>query len=346
MHEEIERQEFSSFRDPSGFLFYRDNQLYRQINESYEQHYQFAKDSGLFEFLHGKKWLISHEETSVAGLMDQSYLVIKPQLIPFVSYPYEWCFSQLKDAALLTLRIQIEALSRGMTLKDASVYNVQFSQGRPVFIDTLSFEIYDEGAPWVAYRQFCQHFLAPLTLMSQVDVRLNKLFVNHIDGVPLDLACKLLPFKSRFSLLSALHMHLHARQLKKSQKSGPNPEQADVSISKKSQLALLDSLYSGIKKLNWFDMETEWHDYYANNNNYEKESLSQKEKLVASYLEELGASEIWDLGANDGRFSRIASQFSEHVVSWDIDPACVDNNYRVCKKDKQKECPAKTSPFY
>lgn len=106
--------------------------------------------------------LIPHEEVSVepeeTGL---AYKIIKPDLVQFISYPYEWSFSQLQDAALATLAIQKLALELGMVLKDASAYNLQFHHGKPVLLDTLSFEVYQEGAPWVAYRQYCQHFLAP-----------------------------------------------------------------------------------------------------------------------------------------------------------------------------------------
>ena len=137
--------------------------------------------------------------------------MLRPEPVPFISYPYEWCFGQFKAAALLTLAIQRRAIEHGMTLKDCTAYNVQFRDGRPVFIDTLSFEAYREGDPWVAYRQFCQHFLAPLALMSLTDVRLNQLSRTNIDGVPLDLAGRLLPLRSRLRPSLALHIHLHAR---------------------------------------------------------------------------------------------------------------------------------------
>src|SRR5262249_54457679 len=123
----------------------------------------------------------------------------------------EWSFSQLQDAALLTLDVQRSALAFGMSLKDCSAYNIQFRAGQPVFIDTLSFETYREGEPWVAYRQFCQHFLAPLALMSLTDVRLNQLLRTNIDGIPLDLAHALLPWRSRLRFRLLLHIHLHAR---------------------------------------------------------------------------------------------------------------------------------------
>ena len=202
----------SSFRDPSGFLFQQDGIIYRQVNLVCKDNYDHLMDSGLYQALINDNLLIPHEEADIEPLVpERAYRTIKPEVIPFVSYPYEWCFSQLKDAALTTLKVQRKALDFGMSLKDCSAFNIQFRKGRPVFIDTLSFEKYREGQPWVAYRQFCQHFLAPLALMGYKDVRLNQLFRVYIDGLPLDFTSCLLPWRTRlrFSLLS--HLHLHAR---------------------------------------------------------------------------------------------------------------------------------------
>ena len=201
-----------SFRDPSGFVYIRKDQIYRQVNRSYQENYDHLMRSGLYDALLRDELLIPHQEVQVsAGMTDEAYKVIQPERISFTSYPYEWCFSQLKDAALLTLRIQSLALEFGMSLKDASAYNVQFRHGRPILIDTLSFEKYAQGKPWVAYRQFCQQFLAPLALMSRKDVRLRRLISVFLDGVPLDLASKLLPLSTwaNFGLLS--HIHLQAK---------------------------------------------------------------------------------------------------------------------------------------
>lgn len=143
------------------------------------------------------------------------YKILKPERIRFISYPYEWAFNMLKDAALLTLEIQKIALEYGMSLKDASAFNVQFQNGKPVFIDTLSFEIYREDTHWVAYRQFCQHFLATLALMEMVDPTLNRLFIVNIDGIPLEMAVKMLPYRSRFTIGLYLHIYLHAKSQKK-----------------------------------------------------------------------------------------------------------------------------------
>src|SRR5690606_6090874 len=137
--------------------------------------------------------IIPHKEVSLDhAASEEAALVLQPEALPFVSYPYERCFSALRDAALLTLDIQRRAPRRGVTLKDATAFNVQFRGTRPVFIDTLSFETY-AGGPWNAYQQFCQHFLAPLALRQRVHPALSSLARVHLHGVPLDLASRLLP---------------------------------------------------------------------------------------------------------------------------------------------------------
>jgi hypothetical protein len=207
-------QHTASFRDPSGFLFSQGGILYRQINRSYADDYSRLMESGLYERLVKAGLLIPHVELDRAERSDErseersrsavehslnaeAFKIIQPERVPFISYPYEWSFSQLKDAALTTLSIHKRALKYNMALKDASAYNIQFVRGKPTLIDTLSFEKYKEGQPWVAYRQFCQQFLAPLALMAYRDVRLSQLLRVHIDGIPLDLASRLLPARTR-----------------------------------------------------------------------------------------------------------------------------------------------------
>ena len=154
-----------SFRDPAGFVYEENGCILRQVNLLARKHYDHLLNSGLYRELTEQRLLIAHDEVrSVPRVSDIAYKVIQPQPVRLISYPFEWSFSQYQDAALLTLAIQRHALGRGMSLKDCSAYNVQFDEGRPVLIDTLSLEQYPEGQPWVAYRQFCQHFLAPLVL--------------------------------------------------------------------------------------------------------------------------------------------------------------------------------------
>jgi len=201
-----------SFRDSNGYVFLKDGIVYRAINPSYRADYERLMDSGLHRALTSAGLLIPHQEVRPEDAAGQGvYKTIRPEPVRFISYPYEWCFSQLRDAALATLQIQKTALEHDLSLKDCSAYNIQFHQGRPVLIDTLSFERYREGQPWQAYRQFCQHFLAPLAVMAMKDPRLNQLLRIHIDGLPLDLASALLPLRSYLSFGLLLHLHLHAR---------------------------------------------------------------------------------------------------------------------------------------
>jgi len=321
-----------SFRDPSGFLFREQGVLYRQVNQVYREHYDHLLMSGLYDELVRRKLMIPHQEVAQdAPRPNLAYRVLRPEQLDFISYPYEWCFSQLKDAALATLKIQQLALEHGMSLKDSSAYNIQFHQGRPVLIDTLSFEIYQPDQPWVAYRQFCQHFLAPLSLMAYVDVRLLQLMRVYIDGIPLDLAVKLLPFASRFKLPLLLHLHLHAGSQRR---FADQPVAPAGKMSKAGLLGLIDNLESGIKSLRWTPKGSEWGDYYEIHN-YTQAGLEHKEHLIVAYLERIQPGSVWDLGANTGKFSRIASRMKIPTLAFDIDPAAVELNYRQCVADRE-----------
>ncbi len=293
--------------------------------------------SGLYETLCNQKMLVPHKEVSQdLALDDKAYKVIQPHQLPFISYPYEWSFSQLKDAALLTLSIQQIALEKDMVLKDASAYNVQFFKGSPIFIDTLSFERYEEGTTWCAYRQFCQHFLAPLALMNRTHIGLNQLLRVYIDGIPLDIASSLLPKSSKFNFSLGLHIHLHAKSQKKHAHTTLNQIQKQKNFSKKSFFALLDSLKSFIEKLVWKPGGTEWFDYYESNNNYGESGLEEKEQALLRLIKRISPETVWDLGSNTGRFSRIAiAAGATNVISWDIDPACVESNYKMMVKNQE-----------
>jgi ribosomal protein L11 methylase PrmA len=324
----------SSFRDPSGFLYNLNGNLYRQVNKEYQPVYDKLLESGLYAALVKKGWLIPHEEVTDIEPANKeiAYKVIRPEKVGFISYPYEWSFSQLKDAALLTLKIQNLALEKGMTLKDASAYNIQFYKGKPVLIDTLSFDDYEDGKPWDAYRQFCQHFLAPLALMAKVDIRLSQMMRVYIDGVPLDLASKLLPWGTRLNMGLATHIHIHAGAQKKySESQGKGT--GETRVSKTGLLGLVDNLKSTVKSLEWKPRGTEWADYY-DITNYSSDAFDKKKSLVKEFVQAAGGGTIWDLGANTGEFSRPVLDFGS-VVSFDIDPAAVEKNYRQVKSAKE-----------
>lgn len=316
-------------RDPAGFVYQREGQLLRQVNASYRTSFERVLASGVLDELHGAGLLIPHEVAPIdlAATRD-AWQVLRPERVAFISYPYEWSFSQLRDAALLTLDVQRRALARGMTLRDASAYNVQFHRGRPVFIDTLSFGPHEEGRPWVAYRQFCEHFLAPLALMSRRDVRLGRLHAEFADGVPLDLASRLLGSSSwvRPSLL--LHVHLHARAQSRYADAAARPRSGATRLTRSAVLRLVEQLRQTIETLRWEPAGTPWAEYETTHA-YGADARASKERLVRELLSSIAPRTTWDLGANTGRFSRIAADLGSQVIAIDGDYAAVDRSYRA-----------------
>ena len=290
-------------------------------------------ESGLYDELVDGGLLIPHCELidRAAPREKQAYKIIQPEKIPFISYPYEWCFSQLKSAALLTLDVQRKAMARGMSLKDCSAFNIQFKGYQPVLIDTLSFTHYRKGTYWQAYRQFCQHFLAPLALMSMVDVRLNNLSQTFLDGIPLDLASRLLPTRSHFNLSLLMHIHLHAGFQKKYQVNQKGKVKA--AVTQNGMLGIIDNLYACISALNCKPQDTHWANYYARTN-YSSPSMEDKRRKVSSYLELAAPITVWDVGCNRGDFSQIASAKGANVISFDSDHASIEMNYMNGVKTK------------
>jgi ribosomal protein L11 methylase PrmA len=326
-----------SFRDPSGFIYTRDGVLYRQVNLRSKADYDLLMSSGLYGALVKARLLVAHEEAPLsAAASPEAYKVLRPERVPFISYPYEWCFTELKAAALATLNIEKKALDHGMCLKDASAYNIQFVDGRPVLIDTLSFEKYRQGEPWVAYKQFCQHFLAPLALMSRTDIRLGQLLRVNIDGIPVDLARKLLPWRTKLKLGLFLHIHLHGKYVARDAQGGAQAKPASTRKMTDMQFrGIIDSLESAVKGLSWRPAGTEWADYY-NDTNYSEAGMRHKETLVGEFLDKVAPKSVWDLGANTGVFSRVAAAKGARTVAFDIDPAAVEKNYLHCAAKKEK----------
>ncbi len=261
-----------------------------------------------------------------------AHAVIRTERIGFVSYPYEWTFGQLRDAALLTLDIQILGIEHGFTLRDASAYNIAFLRGRPIHFDTLSFEPVEPGLPWTAYRQFCEHFLAPLALMAKRDARLSRMLRDRLDGIPLDLASRLLPRSTRLNLGLGTHIHLHARaQTRYADKS--DQAAAEVRKTRKvNQVALLDSLRRTTAGLRWEPSGTEWADY-DDRTSYSTDATTAKEALVGRFIGATTGRVVWDLGANTGHYSRVAAATGRDVVAFDIDPAAAERLYRTVSAD-------------
>ena len=292
--------------------------------------------SGFYTAAVDRGLLIAHEEVDRSAGSDGAYKVLRPVQLDFVSYPYEWSFSQLQDAGILTIELQKLAIEHGMTLRDSSAYNVQFHGGKPIFIDTLSFEPYQEGRPWVAYQQFCKHFLAPLALMAHTHIELRRLLRVNIDGVPLDVASAALPGRTRFRPALLIHIHLHARAQSRHSDTRESAERANTAtVSRNAMVGLVGSLGSAVKKLEWAPSGTEWGDYYEDTN-YSDDASYNKALIVGAMIDRVAPSQVWDLGGNTGVYSRLASDRGISTVSFDIDPAAVEKHYRRVREQSEE----------
>ncbi len=324
-----------SFRDPAGVVYMHDGVLYRQVHHSAKPLWEPLEASGLLDEWMRDGLLVPHEEVGLEFALDErAWKVLRPQMIPFISFPYEWSVRQLLDAALLTLDLQRRAIEGGFSLRDASAYNVQFQAGQPVFIDTLSFGPWDGSSPWVAYGQFCRHFLAPLALYHWVGPELRGLLRSHIDGLPLPLVSRMLPSTSWMRFGIASHIHLHARATSRYGQGGDGGEAqgSTPSISKAGMLGMLDNLRGTLLSLDSRPTGTEWGEYYGATN-YSEDAAASKADLVAQGLACLAdagvrTEVVWDLGANTGRYSRVAHDAGAMVVSFDVDESAVDRHWR------------------
>jgi hypothetical protein len=324
----------SSYRDPSGFIFEKEDTVFRQVNIVFKDQYNHFISSGCYNHLQKKELLISHEEVKNNLLNSPDYYVIlKPEKISFISYPYEWSFEMLKDAALLTLQLVKECLPFGVILKDATPYNIQWHHGKLIFIDTLSFEKYDSSTPWIAYRQFCECFLSPLLLMHYTDQPLQPLLLAYPEGIPLSISKSLLPWRSRFSFHTYLHIHLHE---KFSSKSIGKEAYKKNNFSEKKLQRLIDSLQSLIQSLQWKGRSTTWGNYYEEANQ-RSDYLEQKKNIITSWIKELPEIRTAvDLGANEGEFSHLLAKKNIRVIATDFEHTPINNLYKRIIKESEK----------
>ena len=318
----------SSFRDASGFVFSYDKAVYRWIAPEFYPTFNEFEQSEFYRKLVEKGWILSHRNADVDNMGALSALgskVILPEQLTVITYPFEWSFSQLKESALLTLDVCLEALNHGFILKDASGFNVQMFRGQPTFIDSLSFVKYVRGQSWAAYRQFISHFLNPLLLMAKVDPGLNQLLRVYLDGIPSRMTSQMLPLVSAFHPIVFMNVHMHSYFEKR---YASQAERNQGEITEDSLKNMLTVLKNYIQSLAIKKTETEWAHYYCATN-YNRTSADSKTSSVLTLLGKIGSkfSRILDLGSNDGTFSRLVSHLADAVISADVDPLAVESNY-------------------
>jgi hypothetical protein len=319
----------SSYRDPSGFLFFHQDFLYRQVNQVYKEDYLLLLNSGLYEELVSKTLLIAHEEVEENLTGDAEWFkTLRPELLPFISYPSEWSFDMLKDAALVTLEIAEKAMASGMMLKDASAYNLQYHKGKMIFIDSLSFEKYDASLPWIAYRQFCENFLAPLAMMHYLKIPLHDLWKAYPEGIPLQLAGSTLPFRTKWNLHVYLHIHLHNRMSGQKEKAGSSVKP----FSSQKLKHLFRSLKEAVTSFKLERPSGVWSDYYTEASTRD-DYMERKKEIISTWLKDLEIKTAIDTGANEGFFSKLLLDKNAFTIAADLDHYSVNNLYHDCRNN-------------
>lgn len=331
-----------SFRDRDSRVIVSDDAIYRALSPEGAEDWLALAGSPLLEQLTSTGQLIGSREVEPSVLGESGELlptgverVLEHDRVPFVSYPYEWTFSMLQDAAKLQLDLGIAAIGEGLNLKDATPYNVQYLGARPTFIDVGSFEKITAGEPWIAYRQFCMLYLYPLLFQAHKDIPFHPWLRGSIDGIqPID-AIKVFSLPDRLRRGVFLHTSLHARLDRRANRSGPGSAEQNRTTRqvKPSQLqAQLQSMRRLVSKLKWKAGETSWSGY-RQSNTYSDDDDRRKQAFVA----EVAASEkpalTWDMGCNDGAYSRIAAETSAKVVAFDFDHATVEALYRSLREE-------------
>lgn len=323
----------SSFRDPDGYVYFEGQECFRSVNQSYKNTYDLFISSGLYHRLLREKLILPFEVVDNDNHLEGIYKVLKPERLNFISYPYEWCFEHFKDTALICLEIQRISLEYGLTLKDATPYNFQLYESKPVLIDTLSFDIYQEGEPWLPYYQFCKNFLTPLYLMSRVDTSLVRILITQISGIPLSIPAKMFLVKDRLNINLYFHLKLHHKFETKVIKSNKITI-SNKKFSKTATLSLIDSLFSSVSNLKLQQQKTLWNEYYSDDKYLNKKYLAEKKEKISALISKINFNTAVDLGANDGFFSRELNQYCGQVISLDFDHNAINVNYTTAKRSK------------
>lgn len=332
--------ESGSFRDRHGRIYCSNGRIFRALSSKGWKDWQHLSSTSFFRKYTAQGHIIPTRAASGVNPqeLEGSWAgVLEHERIPFVSYPYEWCFSMLKDAALLHVDLLLAALREGMVLKDATSYNIQWMGTRPVFIDTGSFEVFQEGEPWQGYRQFSQLFLYPLMLQSYKGLPFQPLLRGRISGIrPVD--CNSI-MSSRDLLRPGVfsHVFLQSKLEQRYSSAATNIRKSLKAAGFKKEIITtnLRKLRKLINRLEWGPAGSNWADY-ASENSYSEADDRRKREFVRMITRAHPRKLVWDLGSNTGVFSRIAASNSDYVVSIDSDQLAVERLYLRRKKEEAR----------
>ena len=328
----------ASFRDPCGRVFKKNKRIFRLISELGARDYKIVRDTKFLSRMAGLDKMIEASEVDPAILEAPDLnpqVVLEHPFLPFISYPYEWCFPMMKKAALLHLELQTLALGENLMFSDASAYNIQFKGPKPIFIDYLSVWPYREGQIWEGHRQFCEQFLNPLLLRSLLGVVHNAWYRGSLEGIPSGELCKMLPWYRKLSRNLFLHVVLPSRlnNLAQSEKTGSlsGLSQNLPKATLKKMFTQLHSWINGLKPLS--SSNTTWADY-GSMHCYESEEIVKKQNFVSDFIHSTKPGMVWDLGCNTGEYSELALESgASQVIGFDFDQAVLEKAFERAEKN-------------
>ena len=329
------RYESGSFRDRSARIFIRDEKIYRTLNsESLATWRRVSSQPFIHQLIAGRQ-LVETQEVSLDTFRDLSFPagvegVLHHERVPFISYPYEWSFSMLREAALLHLRILSEAIRVGLILKDASPYNVQFQGSKPVFIDIGSFTEHKSGEPWIAYRQFCELMLFPLLLQAYRGVHFQPILRGQLEGVPARQFMQWMRWRDLFRPGVFSNGWLQSK-LEQNTQAIRSSTVEDLAASG-FQTSIIEQMFKKLTRLveglRWKPEATQWTGY-DDSLPHVADDRQAKSDFVRRISHSRRRQLVWDLGCNDGRYSLIASERAETVIAMDQDHACIDRLFQL-----------------
>jgi hypothetical protein len=325
-----------SFRDPDSRVFYDGEAVYRVLSARGRSDFDALAGTGLLEDPRLIPTSLVDVEAPHDVLTAAPAGVLRHERVPFVSYPYEWSFSMLRDAALLQLDLIGAALSHDLMLKDATPYNVQYVEGRPVFVDIGSFEPLREEELWVGYRQFCCLYLYPLLLQATKGLSPQPLLRGSLDGITPTQMRALMSTRDRLRRGYLTHVFLHARlERGGSERKAGGPGMKRPGVGKAVIGANVRKMRRMVARLDWHPPVSVWSGYGASNS-YTDADAQAKDAFVRESASTRRWRLAWDLGANNGRHARLVADSADLVIAFDYDESTIERLYRELRAEGEQ----------
>jgi SAM-dependent methyltransferase len=330
----------ASFRDPSNRVFHAGDDVLRGLRGAAVADWEAVSATRFFgELVAAGRICATEPHPDGLPGADGWELVLRHERIPFVSYPYEWTFSMLRDAALLHLDLLLAALAEGITTKDGSAYNIQWRGAAPTFIDVGSFERLRTDEPWAGYRQFCQTFLYPLMLAAHLGVDFQPWLRAQVDGITPGQMRGLLGGRHRFAAGVLAHVRLQEamqRRFAGASTTGVRDELRSAGFSSELVVAIVGKLRKLVRRLQWRAPAAHWAEYRQTCTYSEADRAAKTDFVRAALGGVADLGQVLDLGANDGAYSRLAAEHARYVVAVEGDPAVTDQLYRHLRDDGER----------